>query len=112
MSSERTAELADVFLEHACAHPLLANGPGRHMRRSNTALRMLKRHHEIARHSIHTAVVCGDLEEVRRILAERPEAAYEPGGPSRKREEGNKLWTPLLHLCYGRLPLASAADKA
>jgi ankyrin repeat protein len=114
MSSERTAELADVFLEHACADPLLANGPGRHLRRSNTALRMLKRYPDIARHSIHTAVVCGDLEEVQRILAERPEAAYERGGPLRKRRNNDltKLWTPLLHLCYGRLPLASAADNA
>lgn len=114
MSFDRNAELAAALLENACADPLLANGPAAHARRSNTALRMLKRYPEIARHSIHTAGVCGDLEAVERILAERPEAAYEPGGPQRRRhlKEREQLWTPLLHLCYGRLPLAAAADNA
>lgn len=114
MSFAGNAELAATFLEQACADPLLANGPAAHARRSNTALRILKRFPEIARHSIHTAVVCGDLEEVERILAERPEAACEPGGPQRRRHlsEREKLWTPLLHLCYGRLPLATAAENA
>lgn len=114
MSFAETAELADTFLDNVCIDPLSANGPATHARRANTALRMLKRYPEIARHSIHTAVVCGDLEEVERILAERPEAAYEPGGPLRKRRrsELNSLWTPLLHLCYGRLPLAAASDNA
>ena len=67
MSFAGNAELAAAFLENACADPLLANGPGAHARRSNTALRMLKRYPEIARHSIHTAVVCGDLEAVERL---------------------------------------------
>jgi uncharacterized protein len=114
MCLDGNAELAAAFLEHACADPLLANGPGAHARRANTALRMLKRFPEIAHHSIHTAVVCGDLEEVERILAERSEVAHEPGGPQRRRHlsEREKLWTPLLHLCYGRLPAAAAADNA
>ena len=114
MSFASNDELAATFLENACADPLLANGPAAHARRANTALRMLKRFPEIARHSIHTAVVCGDLEEVERILAERPEAAVEPGGPQRRRHlrEREKLWTPLLHLCYGRLPTEAAADNA
>lgn len=108
------AELAAAFLEHACADPLLANGPAAHARRANTALRILKRFPEIAHHNIHTAVVCGDLEEVERILAKHSETACEPGGPQRRRHlsEREKLWTPLLHLCYGRLPLAAAADNA
>lgn len=107
-------ELAAAFLENACADPLLANGPAAHARRANTALRMLKRFPEIARYSIHTAVVCGDNEEVKRILNARPEAASEPGGPQRRRRlsEREKLWTPLLHLCYGRLPTPAAADNA
>ncbi|HEY0730451.1 MAG TPA: ankyrin repeat domain-containing protein [Pyrinomonadaceae bacterium] len=114
MSFDRNAELAGAFLENACADPLLANGPAAHLRRSNTALRMLRRYPEIARDSIHTAVGCGDLEAIERILAGRPEAASEPGGPQRRRHlrELEQLWTPLLHLCYGRLPLAAAADNA
>lgn len=114
MSVDRNAELAAAFLENACADPLLANGPAAHLRRSNTALRMLRRWPQIARDSIHTAVVCGDFEAVERILVERPEAACEPGGPQRRRhlKEREQLWTPLLHLCYGRLPLAAASDNA
>jgi ankyrin repeat protein len=101
------AELVNLFLENACADPLLANGPAAHSRRSHTAHRILKHHPEIARENIHTAVVCGDIQEVERILSTEPAAATEPGGPQRRRhlKEREKLWTPLLHLCYGRLPL-------
>jgi ankyrin repeat protein len=107
-------DLAEQFLENACADPILANGPAAHANRSRAAMRVLERYPEIARASIHTAVVCGDLEEVRRILKERPGAATEPGGPLRKRalREREKLWTPLLHLCYGRLPTPAAAGDA
>jgi len=106
--------LVNSFLEYACADPILANGPADHASRSQAALRILRRYPEIARDSIHTAVVCGDLEEVERALAERPEAASEPGGPIRKRHirERESLWTPLLHLCFGRLPTAAAGVNA
>jgi ankyrin repeat protein len=112
--NEDHAELVKTFLENACADPILANGPAAHVRRSRTALRILKRYPEIQRDSIHTAVVCGDLEEVERILAERPEAAIERGGPQRRRHlsEREQLWTPLLHLCYGRLPVPAASENA
>ena len=108
------ADLVNLFLEYACADPILNNGPAAHARRERAALRILKRYPEIARDSIHTAVVCGDLEEVERILKERPETGTEPSGPQRRRHlpEREKLWTPLLHLCYGRLPLPGAGDNA
>ena len=114
LESSRKAELADLFLENACADPVLAGGPGAHSGRSRAALRILAHAPEIALHSIHTAVVCGDLELVKRILKERPEAATEPGGPLRRRDipERQKQWTPLLHLCYGRLPTPAAGDNA
>ena len=107
-------ELANRFLEYACADPILNNGPAAHARHERAALRILKRYPEIARANIHTAVVCGDLSEVERILKQRPEAATEPGGPQRRRHlpELEKLWTPLLHLCYGRLPTAAASENA
>ncbi|MFY9558094.1 MAG: ankyrin repeat domain-containing protein [Blastocatellia bacterium] len=114
LDNNRRAELVNRFLEYACADPILNNGPAAHARRERAALRILTRHPEIARDSIHTAVVCGDLEEVERILEKGPEAAMEPGGPQRRRHlpKREKLWTPLLHLCYGRLPSAAAADNA
>jgi uncharacterized protein len=111
---ESRAELVDSFLEYACADPILANGPADHASRERAALRILTRYPEIARYNIHTAVVCGNLEEVERILKENPEAATEAGGPQRRGviAEREKLWTPLLHLCYGRLPTAAASDNA
>ena len=106
--------LVNLFLEYACADPILNNGPAAHARRERAALRILTRHPEIARFNIHTAVVCGDLVEVERILKRHPEAAVEPGGPQRRRHlpEREKLWTPLLHLCYGRLPTPAAGNNA
>ncbi len=108
------ADLVNRFLENACTDPILTRGPARNARRRQTALRMLRYHPEIAHANLHTEVVCGDLEAVAGILADRPEATSEPGGPLRKRDEGAResLWPPLLHLCYGRLPLPAAADNA
>jgi ankyrin repeat protein len=113
-TKRQKAELVDLFLEYACADPILNNGPAAHARRARAALRIVTRHPWIARANIHTAVVCGDIEEAERILKERPEAATEPGGPQRRRhlKEREKLWTPLLHLCYGRLPTPEASDNA
>jgi ankyrin repeat protein len=105
------AERVAAFLEDACLNygvrpgtatwdPGYPDGPARRRR----AARVLARHPEIARDGIHTAVVCGDLVEVRRILAERPQAASEKGGPQR--------WEPLLFVCFARLPVTAAGDDA
>jgi ankyrin repeat protein len=65
---------------------------------THAAGRLLARHPEIARANIYTAVACGDVGEVNRILGERPTAAVEAGGP--------RAWPPLLYLCSTRLPEA------
>ena len=90
----------------------------------HTAVRILDRYPEIAGDSFYTAVVCGNLGEVRRVLAERPEAATERSSattPDRAgsgeagdlfREIGPKGWDPLLYLCFTRLPLAASNDNA
>ena len=111
---EQREELVNRFLEYACIDPILCNGPAGHARRERAALRILMRHPWIAHANIQTAVVCGEIEEVERILKERSEAAIEQSGPQRRRHlpAGEKLWTPLLHLCYGRLPTAAAGDNA
>ncbi len=98
----RREELVNLFLENACADPILANGPAAHASRARAALRILTRYPAIARDSIHTAVVCGDLEYVERILKDRPAAATEPGGPLRRRwtartrETLDAAFAPLL----------------
>ncbi|HYO13102.1 MAG TPA: ankyrin repeat domain-containing protein [Thermoanaerobaculia bacterium] len=96
------AERVASFLESASLD-WRVGGPERAMHR-HTAGRILRRHPRIARDSIYTAIVCGDLEEVERILTERPEAACEIGGP--------RGWPPLLYLCNAQLPVAAASDSA
>jgi len=70
----------------------------------HTADRLLKRHPGIARHSIYTAVVCGELAAVERLLAGDPGAASRKGGP--------RDWPPLLYLCATRLARPAANDNA
>jgi ankyrin repeat protein len=91
------------FLEQACPD-WRVGGRSEHALRRYAAERILKRHPEVARANIYTAVVCGDLEEVERLLTERPEAASEKGGP--------REWPPLLYLCCARLSFAAADDNA
>ncbi|HEX5437363.1 MAG TPA: ankyrin repeat domain-containing protein, partial [Gemmatimonadaceae bacterium] len=66
--------------------------------------RLLARDPEIAHANIYTAVVCGELADVRRILDELPGAASEIGGP--------RSWPPLLYLCSARLPSSDGSSHA
>ena len=96
-------ERVATFLEFACWDHHV-HGKGDHWMHDRAAQRLLAQHPEIANHSIYTAVVCGDLNEVNRILAERPAAAREPGG--------SRGWTPLLYLCYTRFTHQPTIDNA
>jgi ankyrin repeat protein len=111
------------FLECACPDHHV-RGLTAHRMATHAAMRVLENHPEIARESIYTAVVCGELDQVRRILTERPElvnAKRAVTGPDRSggggsydflSELGGKPWEPLLYLCFTRLPLAKANDNA
>ncbi len=88
------AERVAAFLEAACPDADV-RGPSSRTLYLNTATRLLTRHPEVAGDSLYTSVVCGDLDAVERILAGRPEAASEAGGP--------KAWPPLLYLVNARL---------
>jgi ankyrin repeat protein len=118
------AERVAWFLENACPDHHVRGGPD-HVMARHTAMCVLSRHPEIARDSIHTAVVCGDLDEVERILADRPQAASEKSsqaggdragvggsGDRFRKDLGPKGWEPLLYLCFTRLPLPAASDNA
>ena len=72
--------------------------------RMRDAGRLLERHPEIARANIYTAVVSGEVEEVRRILEAQPSAASAIGGP--------RGWPPLLYLCAARLPQPETGEHA
>src|SRR5262245_45915184 len=73
-------ELVAWFIVNACPDHHIRGGAGQ-VRAFHTAGRILARHPELARDGLCTAVVCGELEHVRRILAERPAAAREGCGP-------------------------------
>jgi ankyrin repeat protein len=115
-------ELIERFLEFACPDHHVRGGPA-HVMAKNAAMRLLNRHPEIARDNLYTAIVCGDLGEVERILAASPRAAVEKrSAPGRDRsgvggsgdlftDSGPKQWEPLLFLCFTRLPLAAPNEN-
>src|SRR5262245_30754997 len=116
-------ELVAWFIVNACPDHHIRGGPG-HLRALHTARRILERHPEVARADLSTAVVCGDLAEVRRILAERPAAANEGCGPKGATALEQALpvpdptigaepkWTPLLYLCFTRLATSAVSENA
>jgi ankyrin repeat protein len=88
-------------------------------------MRILTQMPELPRANLYTAVVCGELAEVDRLLGENPRAAVDRRqaagaardgtgeiGDSLRRPLGPKLWEPLLFLCFTRLPLPAANDNA
>lgn len=111
------------FLEYACPDHHVRSRPAHHMA-SAAAMRLLERHPEIARADIYTAVVCGEIDAVERLLRARPDlvnARRSPYDSVRSNTGGaydfltdlaGKDWTPLLFLCFTRLPLAKANDNA
>ena len=123
MSDESHDRLVGRFLQNACPDHHVRGGPA-HVMALDTADRLLKRHPEIARDSIFTAVVCGDLEEVERILRERPDAATEKsagtGHDHGRAGEFEDLFKdippingePILYLAFTRLSFPAANDNA
>jgi ankyrin repeat protein len=111
------------FLECACPDHHVRGLPAHRMAR-HAAMRILEQSPGIAHDSLYTAVVCGEIEDVERILRDRPELANArrpADGPSRSGaggsydflgDLGGKDWEPLLYLCFTRLPLARANDNA
>lgn len=116
-------QLVTQFLEYACPDHHVRGRPAHAMAR-NAGLRILGQHPEIAHGSIYTAVVCGELEAVERILRENPDAARQKNSttaPDRTgagktgdlfKDIGPKGWEPLLYLCFTRLPHAKSNENA
>jgi ankyrin repeat protein len=96
-------EIVEDFLGFACWDNDV-HGKADHRLADRAAGRLLAQHPAIAKHSLYTAVVCGDLPEVARRLAERPESARERGG--------SRGWTPLLYLCFARFSHAPLHENA
>src|SRR5215471_21545814 len=68
------AQSATQFLEYACPDHNVRGLPA-HRMASHAAMRVLRQNPEIAHDSIYTAVVCGEIEEVERLLREYPQLA-------------------------------------
>ncbi|HTE45446.1 MAG TPA: ankyrin repeat domain-containing protein, partial [Gemmatimonadaceae bacterium] len=117
------ASLVARFLTNACPDHHVRGGWS-HIVARKTAMRLLEQHPEIAHDSIYTAVVCGDVDDVRRILAEHPDAARTKGGPKgsfggasqrfivEPTVAAQPRWEPLLYLCFARLDTPQASDNA
>lgn len=82
-----------TFLQSACWDHH-THGAADHRLLDRAAQRILAEHPEIARDNLYTAIVCGEIDEVRRRLAERPALARERGGA--------RSWTPILYSAYTR----------
>jgi ankyrin repeat protein len=89
----RHAERVVSFLHSACWDHHV-HGKGDHRMHDRAAQRILTQDSTIATDSLYTAIVCGEVDAVRRIVSERPETAREAGGARR--------WTPILYLAYTR----------
>jgi uncharacterized protein len=87
------AERVSTFLTFACWDHHV-HGKSDHRMYDRAAARLLAQHPEIARDSLFTAIVSGEVGMVDDVLRERPDAAREAGGP--------RGWTPILYLCFTR----------
>jgi ankyrin repeat protein len=96
-------DIVTTFLRSACWDHH-THGAADHRMYDRAAQRMLALHPGIASHNLYAAVVCGNLEEVKRVIAGRPEAAPEPGGP--------RNWTPILYLSYTRFTHPATIENA
>jgi len=111
LAARSHAERVTLFLEKSAIRYNVAPGSAQwntyepdKPARGELAARLLARHPEIVRDSIHTAVAAHDLEAVRAFLAKDPSLANQRGGP-----DG---WTPLLRLAYTRMPIEALRDNA
>jgi ankyrin repeat protein len=89
-AEEAPLALRDHFLNLACRF-YSGDGP----RRRDHARELLAAHPGVATVDIHTMAVVGEVEAVRRLLAEDPSQARRSGGPFD--------WEPLYYLTYARL---------
>ncbi len=89
----RRAERIVTFQQFACWDND-THGKGDHRMCDRAAQRILAGDPSIATESLYSAVVCGEIELVRQILTEAPDAARRPGGA--------RGWTPILYLAYTR----------
>ncbi len=100
-ATERDTRVA-TFLQFACWDEHV-HGKGDHRMYDRAAQRTLAADPSIAHDSLYTAIVCGELDDVRRILDRQPARARERGGP--------RGWTPILYAAYTRFTHPQTIDR-
>jgi len=117
------AAIITQFLANACPDHHVRDG-GCHWAVKGTAENMLRHMPGLATANFFTAIVCGEIGEVERILRERPTAATEAGGPKGSADAAGThfilestparepFWEPLHYLCFTRLDRAASNDNA
>ena len=96
-------EKVTAFLRAACwdHHQ---HGKSVHRMHDRAAQRLLARDPWMARASIETAVVCGEIDEVRRLIQADPSSAT--------RRTGARGWSPILYLAFTRFSYPPAIANA
>jgi ankyrin repeat protein len=87
------AERIVSFLQSACWDHYV-HGKADHRMHDRAAQRLLAHDPSVASDSLYTAIVCGEREEVARILRKNPKAGGVRGGA--------RGWTPILYVAYTR----------
>jgi len=96
-------EVITRFMNFACWDHTVSSKSD-HRMYDRAAQRLLAQYPEVARHNLYTAIVCGEVEEVERLLKAQPLAANESGG--------SRQWPPLLYLCFTRFTHQQTIDNA
>jgi hypothetical protein len=111
------------FLANACPDHHVRDG-GCHWSVKGTAANMLRRLPELATTDLLTAIVCGEIGTVERILRERPAAATAASGPKGSADAAGThfilestparapYWEPLHYLCFTRVDRPASNDNA
>lgn len=101
LAEQGESALVAELLQNAC---IFSGGPIDFPQKWRRAERIRVLHPELATRSIHTAVVCGELAHVERLLRDDPTLVAGKGGPQQ--------WEPLLFACYGRMPNERFAEHS
>ena len=99
---DREAAL-EAFVAAACWEHH-THGANAYAGQASAAMRLLARHPDLADRDLPTAVICGNLAGVERVLADDPALATTKAGP--------RGWEPLLYLAFARLPLPALEQNA
>jgi uncharacterized protein len=92
-----------AFLQSACWDHHV-HGKSDHRMHDRAAQRLLAEDPSMARDNLYGAIVCGELEEVARILGANPAAARVRGGA--------RGWTPILYVAYTRFTHPPTLENA